>query len=228
MISRRAKAFFYAAAGPAMRINGALYRIFRAPKSGTVKVQLGPGREHYLHGWINLDANILTKNCDVWVDFRNKLPFREGSVDAFYSHHVIEHLPDDRLSFHFGEIFRCLKPGGVFRIGGPNADSALKKFGEGDRDWFGDFPDKRESLGGRFSNFILCRGEHLAILTFSWLNEIVREAGFDSLRRCQPVSETNFPRFFDEAVLQNEWESTPETPHTLIVEGQKPFAQERQ
>src|SRR5207244_477449 len=116
---------------------------------------------------------------------------------------------------------RCLKPGGVFRIGGPNADSAIKKFEEGDREWFGDFPDKRESLGGRFSNFILCRGEHLAILTFSWLEEVAYQAGFKTLWRCQPVTETHFPSFFDKLVLENEWESTPEMPHTLIVESQK-------
>jgi len=27
---------------------------------------------------------------------------------------------------------------------------------------------------------------------------------------------------FDPNVLKNEWESTPDAPHTLIVEGQKP------
>ena len=222
MISRKTKALFYAVAGPVMRLNGVIYRRLRAPRSGVVKVQLGPGREHYLDGWINLDANIFTKNCDVWADFRNKLPFPDRSVDAFYSHHVIEHLPDTSLAFHFREIFRCLKNGGVFRVGGPNGDEAIRRFQEGDEKWFGDFPDKRESIGGRFSNFILCRGEHVSILTFSWLQELAFNAGFTSLRRCQPVTETNFPALFDRAVLNNEWESTPEAPHTLIVEGQKP------
>ena len=222
MIARKTKALFYALAGPAMKLNGALYRKFRAQRSGVVKVQLGPGREHYLDGWINLDANIFTKNCDVWADFRNKLPFPDASVDAFYSHHVLEHLPDTLLLFHFREMFRCLKPGGVFRIGGPNGDEAIRQFGEGDSNWFGDFPDKRESIGGRFSNFILCRGEHLSILTFSWLRELAGNAGFRSLSRCQPVTETNFPDLFDQKVLNNEWESTPDAPHTLIVEAEKP------
>ena len=53
---------------------------------------------------------------------------------------VIEHLPD--LPGHFAEMFRALKPGGVFRIGGPNGDSAIRKFVEGDSAWFSDFPDK--------------------------------------------------------------------------------------
>jgi len=221
MLPRSAKAFFYAAAGPLMKLNGAIYRQFRAPTAGVVKVQLGPGQGKYLSGWINVDANAFTATCDVWADLRNKLPFRDGTVDVIYSHHVIEHLPDALLHFHFRDLFRCLKPGGVFRIGGPNGDSATRKFVEGDTEWFGDFPDKRESVGGRFTNFIFCRGEHLTILTFSWLEEVALAAGFKRLLLCQPVKETNFPQLIDAHVLEMEWESTPECPHTLVVEGQK-------
>jgi hypothetical protein len=36
--------------------------------------------------------------------------------------------------------------GGVIRVGGPNADVAIRKFWENDLDWFGDFPDKRPAL----------------------------------------------------------------------------------
>ena len=204
-----------------MKLNGAFYRATRAPKQGLVKVHLGPGQKHYLEGWINVDANPFTSTCDVWADFRNKLPFRDATVDAFYSHHVIEHLPETLLPFHFREIHRCLKINGVFRVGGPNGDNAIRKFQEDDKQWFGDFPDKRESLGGRFSNFLLFRGEHLSILTFSWLQELAHQAGFGSLLRCAPIVETNFPSVFDAQVRNHEWESTPDIPHTLIVEARK-------
>lgn len=208
-------------ASPLMRANGLIYRVLRAPRSGVVKVHLGPGQAHYIDGWINVDANAFTARCDVWTDLRYPLPFRAASVDAFYSHHMIEHLPD--LETHLREVFRCLKPGGVYRVAGPNGDSAIAKFVAGDSQWFGDFPDKRSSIGGRFENFIFCRREHLTILTFSFLEELLTAAGFECLRQCRPAAETHFPSLFSECIAR-ESESDPLMPHTLVVEGVKPHA----
>ncbi len=219
MIPRSWKAAYYSSLGVAMRVNGWFYRRWRAPRKGVVRVHLGPGQRHYLRGWINVDANRITARCDVWADLRNPLPFPDESVDAFYSHHVIEHLPD--LPFHFREMYRCLKPGGVFRVGGPNGDAAIRQYVAGDVHWFSDFPDKRSSLGGRFENFIFCRGEHLTILTPSWVEEMARSAGFDEVRVCLPCTETDHPGLFDAAVLSTEYEDSPACPHTLIVEGYK-------
>lgn len=204
-----------------MRANGILYRNFRAPRSGLVRVQLGPGQDHYLNGWVNVDANMFTSKCDLWADLRNPLPFRDDTVDCFYSHHVIEHLPN--LSRHFREIHRCLKPGGIYRVGGPNGDSAIKKFVEQDAEWFDKFPDRRNSIGGMLENFIFCRQEHLTILTFSYLEELMREIGFANLRLQLPSKQTGFPELFGDCLSQ-EHESDFDAPHTLIVEGQKPAA----
>jgi len=193
MISRSSKAVFYFSLGPLMRLNGWLHRNLRAPRKGTVKVHLGPGRKNYLAGWINVDANCFTAKCDVWANLNNALPFPDNTVDVFYSHHVIEHLPDALLPFHFREMFRCLKNGGVVRVGGPNGDSAMRKYVEGDVAWFSDFPDKRGSLGGRLANFILCRGEHLAILTPSYLTELAGATGLVNLQICLPAKQTHYP-----------------------------------
>ena len=118
MLNRKVKSAFYIAASPLMRINGLIYRYFRAPKKGELRVHLGPGQNKYIDGWINVDANMFTGKCDVWGDLRNPLPFRSETVDAMYSHHVVEHLPN--IQRHFLEVYRCLKPGGVYRVGGPN------------------------------------------------------------------------------------------------------------
>ena len=223
MLTRQAKALFYCLAGPLMRLNGKIYKSFRAPAcggAGTVRVQLGPGQRHYLEGWINVDANMFTARCDVWSDISAHLPFRDASVDAIYSHHVIEHLPN--LPTHFQEMFRILKPGGVIRVGGPNGDAAMREYLAGNHAWFSDFPDARQSIGGRLGNFIFCRQEHLTILTPSFLEEIASSAGFTDVRVVSPIVETGYPDIFDSQVMSHEWEPAPHSPHTLLVEARKP------
>jgi len=218
MLSRSAKASFYKAVGPFMWLNGSIYRGMRAPRSGFHKVHLGPGQKNYLQGWINVDANMFTGKCDVWTDFTRRLPFRADSIDAIYSHHVIEHLPD--LDRHFAEAYRCLKGGGIYRVGGPNGDGAIKKFNQGEFQWFSDWPEKRQSIGGRLNNFILCRNEHLAILTESYLRELMEVAGFRRIVTCKPTLETSRPDIFAPC-LGFEHENDFDTPHTLLLEGTK-------
>jgi len=221
------KALYYLLVAAPIAASGYIYRALLAPASGnasTVRVHLGPGQDHYKIGWINVDANILTARIDVWADLRNKLPFRDNSVDAFYSHHVIEHLPDGALPFHFRDMYRCLKPGGVVRIGGPNGDEACRNFAEGNRDWFvayGEAPSDHQSLGGQLVSLLICRGEHLTILTQSYLRELLERAGFTDIAARKPVMDTRYPALFDDAIA-GEWEATPDSPHTLLVEAIKP------
>ena len=220
MLSRSSKKAFYRIAGPLMRLNAILYRAFRSPTPGeSLKVHLGPGQKKYMSGWINVDANMFTGKCDVWADLRNPLPFHDATVDAMYSHHVIEHLPD--LAAHLREVLRCLKPGATYRVGGPDGDSAIRKFVEGDKEWFGNWPDNRKSIGGRFENFIFCRREHLTILTQSFLEELLSDAGFTNIRKCLPARQTHKPEWFQDCLLVEE-ESDYESPHTLIIEADKP------
>ena len=221
-MSRKQKALFYTATSPLMKANAMRHRVRSRARQGDVKIHLGPGQKKYLDGWVNIDSNMFTGKCDIWANLIDGIPMPDNSAAAVYSHHVIEHLPD--LTFHFGEMYRCLRPGGVFRVGGPNGDMAIQKYAEGDAGWFSNFPDKRESLGGRFENFIFCRQEHLTILTLSHLEEIATSVGFESIRQVTPCTETHYPELFDDAVLEMEYEDTPEAPHTLLIEGQKPAA----
>ena len=220
MLDHPYKSLYFALLHYPMRANALRHRLLPS-QVRAAKVHLGPGQGKYLNGWTNVDANFVTAKIDIWADISAKLPFRTETVEAFYSHHVIEHLPDRLLPFHFSEMFRSLKPGGVIRVGGPNADMAIKKFEEDDLDWFSDFPDQRRSIGGRFANFILCRGDHLTILTSSYLRELAEDAGFDQISFCKPAQVTQFPSVFDEEVLSREWESTPDFPHTLLMEARK-------
>ena len=223
MLSRQMKAAFYAVAGPLMTLNGHFYRAFRsgsALKGDVVKLHLGPGQRNYMPGWVNIDANLFTGKCDVWADLRNPPPFPDNSVDAVYSHHMIEHLPDQWG--HLRDVFRVLKPSGVYRVGGPSGDNAIAKFMEQDHSWFSDFPDKYDSIGGRFNNFVFCRNEHLTLLTESFLREIAVRAGFTEITLHQPIETTGYPELFADC-QKMEHESTPEAPHTLLLEMKKPY-----
>jgi predicted SAM-dependent methyltransferase len=205
-----------------MLINGFLYKRFRCPTAG-LKVHLGPGQRDYLRGWLNVDANIISAKLDLWADLRNPLPFREGSVEIFYSHHVIEHLADVTMVEHLRQMFQALRSGGGIRIGGPHAGNACRKYLAGDLSWFPPFPQQRESIGGRFANFVFCAGEHLTALDETYLAENATKVGFTDIRFCKPGVDTCLSDLgIDDVVLSSELENDYEFPHTVIMEARKP------
>ncbi len=220
MVPRWIKASYYAILSPIMRINAIRFRHFPMHAGRDfLLAHLGPGQRNYIPGWINVDANLVSSKPDIWADLRFKLPFPDNFLDCIYSHHVIEHLPN--LDFHFFEMFRCLKPGGVIRVGVPHGDNAMQAMMDERYEWFGDWPVKRKSIGGRFENFIFCKGEHLTILTRSFLTELSADAGFEEIKVCSP-GETIHSEIFSKQVLDLEPNTTPDLPKTLIIEAKKP------
>ena len=220
MIPRNLRSAYIILTSPLVKMNSFLYKTFFSPNKTSKDnfVQLGPGTGNYLPGWINVDHNIISAKLDVWSNISYDLPFKSSSIDAFYSHHVVEHLPD--LKFHMKEIYRCLKPGGIYRVGGPNGDIAIQKFVEKDYDWFMDFPEKRKSIGGRFENFIFCKGEHLTILTYSMLEEIMTDIGFKEIQLMKPNKESSRKDIFKKC-LEIEWVRDSNAPHTILIEATK-------
>jgi predicted SAM-dependent methyltransferase len=217
MITRGLREAYYLMTDLPMRLNGIAYKAFRQPRE-PIKAHLGCGRKNYLAGWVNLDANMVTAHPDVWANLLRPLPFRDSSVECFYSFHVIEHLPDSYLPSHFREMYRCLIPGGRIRVGGPDIGNACRKYLEGDIKWFSAWPDSHASIGGRFTNFVFCSGEHLTALTESYLGELCGTAGFRDIQKCLPCRETGFA---PPEVLRNEFESDFECPHSILIEARK-------
>jgi SAM-dependent methyltransferase len=219
MVSRKVKALYYALLSPLMRINAARHRLMPTTLKKSQRAHLGPGQRNYLVGWTNVDANLVSSKPDIWADMRFKLPFPEASLDAIYSHHMIEHLPN--LDFHFKDMFRCLRPGGIIRVGGPHGDNAMIAMQSGRAQWFGDWPVSRASMGGRFENFIFCKGEHLTILTASFLEELCRDVGFTDITIVSPKA-TGYPDIFDQHIFDIEPVTDADLPHTILVEARKP------
>lgn len=218
MIPGQVRRLYYALFSIPMRINHWRYRLFAAPRSG-LRVHLGCGQENYLPGWLNVDANRISAHPDLWINLLHGLPFRANSVAVFYSHHVMEHLPEAGLRFCLAEMMRCLEPGGGVRIGVPHAGNAYRMYAAGRHDWFtSNFPWQRTSLGGRCANFLLCANEHLCLLDFSYFEELLGATGFADIKEGVPGRES---RFVGKEVLELEEEFDFEFPHTLIIEARK-------
>ena len=56
------------------------------------------------------------------LDVRLGLPLSDGSADAVYSSHVVEHLSDTEAGAFFTDLWRVLAPGGVIRIVVPDLE----------------------------------------------------------------------------------------------------------
>lgn len=93
-------------------------------------VNLGSGDWFNHPGWAGLDqvnGNPLTE--------KTVLPFEDNSLDYAYSSHFFEHVNDETAERLFGEVHRCLKPGGKVWFVVPDASLFLQKYREKDLAW---------------------------------------------------------------------------------------------
>jgi SAM-dependent methyltransferase len=182
----------------------------------SVHLHLGCGPK-YLPGFVNIDANPLRK-IDMWLDVRSGLPFASQSVDSIYSTHMIEHLYPDELEELLAECARVLKPGAGVRLIVPSLRSAILAYQQNRRDWFCDsFPRHFDSVGGRFSNFVFCDGQHRTAFDFGYLKEILCKTGFSQVQECAE----DLSLLYGEKVPCFDPNDTTELPRSLYVEAFK-------
>jgi len=114
-----------------------------------IKVNLGSG-PNGITGWDNLDwgilpfiskfkairdilikINLISKDYSIeWpkirlVDIRNKLPYKDSSVDYIYCSHVLEHFEEYEAIKILYECRRILKTNGVLRIVLPDLNKII-------------------------------------------------------------------------------------------------------
>ena len=179
---------------------------------GDLKLHFGSGPNHK-PGWVNID---LDRRADLQLDLREDLPFRDGSVGIIYSEHFFEHLEYPREVNHLlREARRVLKPGGVFSVGVPDTEFALRAYVFSREEFFrinkerGWHPPWCRTRMHQINYHFRQAGEHKWQYDLETLAQVLTDAGFvDATRRA-----------FDPS-LDSEYHCTPWG--TLYVDARKP------
>jgi predicted SAM-dependent methyltransferase len=74
--------------------------------------------------WTNLDASPASPGV-IAHDLRRRFPFADGTFDAVYGSHVLEHLEPAAAQKLLEDCFRILRPGGIVRIAVPDLESIV-------------------------------------------------------------------------------------------------------
>ena len=64
----------------------------------------------------------------VVADISKGIPFPDGSVDAVYHSHLVEHIDRPDAPTFFREVFRVLKPGGIHRSVAPDFEYLCRMY----------------------------------------------------------------------------------------------------
>jgi predicted SAM-dependent methyltransferase len=84
--------------------------------------------EYAAEGWTNIDR-YEHEGVDLVADLTVSWPWTDGSVQAIYAGHVLEHLTyDDELPAFLSEARRVLVPLGIMMVVGPDVERARRRF----------------------------------------------------------------------------------------------------
>jgi len=106
-----------------------------------------------------------------YLNLKKKLPFKDDSVNAFFSSHVIEHLYIHHTESLLREILRTLVPGGSVRFVLPDLEYCMRLY---------DPADPRKFLETIFENTQrgLEKNQHKWMYTAPYLIRLLKETGF--------------------------------------------------
>jgi predicted SAM-dependent methyltransferase len=104
-------------AATALAARPARRRAQRIDANTAVRLHLGSGPVRK-PGWVNVD--LLGDRVDLAWNLLKPLPFGEGTVEAIFHEHLLEHLSLEEGYRLACESYRVLRPTGVLRIGVPD------------------------------------------------------------------------------------------------------------
>lgn len=86
-----------------------------------------PHEPQYTSGLFHGLALVPHFDRDIQHDATTPLPFPDNAIRGFQSQDVFEHIAYDKLPAILDEIYRCLRPDGMFRLSLPDYNSPLLK-----------------------------------------------------------------------------------------------------
>lgn len=152
-----------------------------------LRIHLGCGSRLF-GGWVNVDA-CPGKGVDLVWDLRERLPIRDSAAKAIYSEHVLEHLQKHDAVKLLNECIRILQPGGMLRIGVPDAAVYMQAYANGQWAFF----EELKYLGGAvaplsspidvINQMFRMGGHHLFAWDFQSLSTVLTGIGFRNVIR---------------------------------------------
>jgi predicted SAM-dependent methyltransferase len=173
-----------------------------------LRLHLGCGGERKA-GWINID--LLGDPVDVAWNLANPLPFGSGSVAAIFHEHLLEHLPLSGGDVFMRECHRVLRPGGILRVGVPDAGRLIRSYA-GDRSYLEELhPGRPAALLAVQELFYWHR--HRTMFDVEMLGLLFRASGFPDPRE----------RGFGDTDLDQVPDTERRRAETLYMEARKPY-----
>jgi predicted SAM-dependent methyltransferase len=159
------------------------------------KLQLGCGT-NVLPGWINTDST--PPPLADYLDFTKRLPFPDGSFDAVFCEHTVEHIAKPMARAVFGEVFRILRSGGAFRVVTPALENfcrmALEPQSETTQKYLAFvrryLGDPNATIADAINKIFYGHG-HQHIYTVEELGGMLQQVGFGNLRLMKAGSYVN-------------------------------------
>lgn len=152
-----------------------------------LKLNLGCG-PNSKPGWLNID--LFHSGADFHLDLRERWPFPDGSVAYIYSEHVFEHFEFyEEVPHVLSESLRVLQTEGVFDVGVPDTEWALRAYGNPDHDYWRSthlwHPNTCETQLDHINYHFRQGGEHKYAWDAETLRRSLQRAGFATIA-CQP------------------------------------------
>jgi predicted SAM-dependent methyltransferase len=172
-----------------------------------LRLHLGCGGERK-EGWVNID--LLGDPVDLAWNLATPLPFADGSVAAIFHEHLLEHLPLQAGASFMQECYRALEPGGLLRVGVPDAGRLVRSYA-GDRTYLEqNHPDRPTALLAVQELFYWHR--HCAMYDTDTLALFFQASGFPDPQ----------PREFGDSELEEPPDTERRRSQTLYMEARKP------